>query len=170
MASQWVVGAAGQNGTDAYATPYHMEFTLAPWTSVTFTVDFAGTATTTVGWAEGNSEIASASASLALIILAEGGGIEDRADSSQRVRAYVVWDGTKLIGETNAFFGEVSLTFSNASASSRSGALFGTVFAAGLSAIPVPEPAPMALMLSGMVGLAVALRVPRRQGRTTGSA
>ena len=136
------------------------EFALTPMTGIVITADFIGTAETTLGSDGVRSEAAGAIGLLGLDVLTNG--VVDSYSSSAEVFAGAVYTGAGFTGESDSFVGLVTLSYDNLSSATQFGTTSAYAYAYGGSALPVPEPQTLLMMLAGLAAVGGIARRGRR--------
>lgn len=131
---------------------------VGAWTGVLIEMDYAGTATTTVGTSiEGYGE--AAQSYISVLVNIDGADGQESHSATRSLYASSVWDGNGFAGQDLSFNGSLRLTYANLSDATLSGGYVVSAFAYAASAVPaVPEPGTYGLMLAGLAGVAAVAR------------
>lgn len=170
-----VAGSTGANGAHGQATSaggdssgnwiggdgqgvFFASLEVGAWTGVLIEMDYAGTATTTIGQTvEGYGEAAQAYVSVLINVFGADG--QESHSATRSLYASSVWDGNGFSGQDLSFDGRLRLTYANLSGDVLTGSYVASAYAYAASAIPaVPEPGTYGLMLAGLAGVAAVAR------------
>jgi hypothetical protein len=130
---------------------------VGAWTGVLIEMDYAGTATTTVGMT-GSGEGEVAQSFISVLINIDGADGRESHSATRSLYASSVWDGSGYTGQDLSFSGRLRLTYANLSDDLLTGNYVTSAYAYAASAVPVPEPGTYGLMLAGLAGVAAVAR------------